>query len=39
MYTESRKMVRWTYLQGRNGEADVENGLMDPGREGEDGTS
>ena len=27
------KWYRWTYLQGRNRDADVENGCMDPGRE------
>ena len=29
---ESRKMVLKTYLQGSNGERDIENRLMDLGR-------
>ena len=33
----SRKMVLWTYLQGRNRDADVENKLMDIAGEGEGG--
>ena len=32
MYTESRKMVLRTYLQGSRGDADPENRLMDMGR-------
>ena len=31
MYTESRKMVLRTYLQGSRGDADPENRLMDMG--------
>ena len=33
------KRYWWTYLQGRNGDADVENRLMDTAGEGEDGTN
>ena len=29
----------WTYLQGRNGDSDKENGLVDPVGEGESGTN
>ena len=29
MYMESREKYWWAYLQGRNGDADVENGLVD----------
>ena len=29
---ESRKMVQENYLQGNNGETDIENRLMDIGR-------
>ena len=31
IYTESRKMVLKIYLQGNNGETDIENRLMDMG--------
>ena len=34
---ESRKMVSWTYLQGGNGDADIENVLVDTVGEGESG--
>ena len=34
---ESRKMEQWTYLQGRNRDADVENGLVDTVGEGKSG--
>ena len=37
IYMESRKMYWWTYLQGRNRDADVENGLVDTVKEGEGG--
>ena len=30
---ESRKMMRRIYLQGSNGETNIENSLMDMGRE------
>ena len=36
-HTESRKWYRWTYLQGRNRGTDIENALVDTGREGESG--
>ena len=39
MYMESTKMVLMTYLQGRNGDTDIENTLVDKVREGEDGTN
>ena len=32
IYMESRKMVLRIYLQGYNGETDIENRLMDMGR-------
>ena len=31
------KQYGWAYLQGRNGDADTENGLADTAGEGEDG--
>ena len=31
------KWYRWTYLQGRNRNADIENGCVDTGEEGEGG--
>ena len=31
------KWYRWTYLQGRNRDADVENGHVDIGEEGDNG--
>jgi len=39
MYMESTKMVLMTYLQGRNGDTDIENRLVVKVGEGEDGTS
>ena len=33
------KQYRWTYSQGRNGDADMENGLMDTAGEGEGRTN
>ena len=34
---ESGKWSWWTYLQGRNTDADIENGLADTAGEGEGG--
>ena len=39
IYMESRKMYWWTYLQGRNRDADVENGHGDAVGEVEDETN
>ena len=36
---EPRKMYWWTYLQGSDGDADIENRLVDTLGEGEDGTN
>ena len=32
IYTESRKIILKNYFQGNNGEADIDNRLMDMGR-------
>ena len=39
MYVESRKWFGWTYLQGRNSDANVENRPVDIVGEGEGGMS
>ena len=40
MQIESKKKgYRWTYLQGRNKNADIENSIVDTVGEGEDGTN
>ena len=36
---ESRKIVLMSYFQGRNGDADIENRLVDTEGEGDDGTN
>ena len=36
---ESRKWYQWTYLQGSDGDADIENRIMDVVGEGEGGTN